>query len=119
MKVRVCYRPDKTVAVIHPVPGSQKPDESEEQWLERIFAKAMSHPDLKGLPFDDIDENDLPRSREDREAWEGEKGKGIKVNPTKADAIRNEKRVRELIQEEKNRILDEQAIANLKKQGKI
>lgn len=83
MKVRVVYKPDKTVAVVHPAPKSKRENETEEEWLERIFTKAMQE-ELKGLPYDDIDSSELPQSREDRNAWEGEKGKGIRVNVEKA-----------------------------------
>lgn len=117
-KVRVIYKPDKTVSVVYPAPKSRRPDESEEEWLERVFSKAISHPDFKDLPFDDLDHTELP-SREDRDAWEGEKGKGVKVNQVKAEAIKQEKEKKRLIEEEKKRILEEQAIANLKKAGKI
>ena len=38
-KIRVVYKPDKTVAIIYPAPKSRKSDETEEQWLERVFSK--------------------------------------------------------------------------------
>lgn len=70
-KVRVIYRPDKTVVVIHPAPNSKRQDETEEEWLERVFTKAMQG-DLAGLLYDDINDSELP-PREDRRFWRGEK----------------------------------------------
>ena len=78
MKVRVVYKPDKTVAVIHPAPKSRRPDETEEAWLKRVFAKAMKG-ELEGLPYDDIEDTELP-SREFRHQWRGKKGKGISLD---------------------------------------
>ena len=71
MKVRVVYKVDKTLAVIYPAAKSKRPDETEEEWLERVFTKAMQG-ELAGLPYDDIDDSELP-SREDRQFWRGEK----------------------------------------------
>ena len=85
MKCRIVYRPDLSVAIIHPAPKSKAPDETEDAWLNRVFAKAMTGA-LSGLPYDDVDESTLPASREDRAAWEGRKGQGITVNRIKADA---------------------------------
>ncbi|MBA7648202.1 hypothetical protein ES703_55985 [subsurface metagenome] len=114
MKVRVIYKPDKTVAVIHPAPKSKRKDETEEEWLERVFTKAMQG-ELKDLSYDDIDSSELPSSREDRNAWEGEKGKGISINIIKAEQIRKEKKKAELIREK----LKEIAIKELEKEGKL
>lgn len=111
-KCRVVYGPDKSVAVIHPAPQSKRPKETEEEWLERVFTKAMQpqynkegqqvNP-LYGLPYDDIDKSQLPQSREDRDAWEGEKGKGISINVVKAEQIRKaierEEKIRDKIRE--------------------
>lgn len=93
MKVRIVYRPDKSVAVIHPAPESRRENETKEEWLKRVFDKAMTQPQdrLEGLPYDDVEKSELPLSREDRNAWEGEKGSGIKVNVEKAKGIRDEK----------------------------
>jgi len=114
MKVRVVYQPNGKVAVIHPAPKSRRPDESENEWLERVFDRAMQG-DLKGLPYDDIDVSSLPQTREDRNAWEGEKGKGISINLTKAQEHRNEREKRELIEAEKEKL----AVKSLKDQGLI
>jgi len=93
MKVRVVYKPDGTVAVIHPAPKSRRPKETEAAWLARVFDKPLApvyakngagetvqvNP-LHGLPFDDIDISELPQTRKYREAWRGEKGIGIVID---------------------------------------
>ncbi len=112
MKVRIVYKPDKSVSVIHPALNSRRKDETEKEWLERVFNKAMQG-ELKGLPYDDIEKSELPQSREDRDAWEGEKGKGISINKVKKEQIKKEKKERELIENEKDRLARE----SLKEQG--
>jgi len=124
-KVRIVYKPDGSVAVVHPASKSRRPDETEDQWLKRVFDNAMRpkynifgqqvNP-LHGMPHDDMDVSELP-TREDRDAWEGMKGKGIWVNEEKARKIRKERETRRLIEEEKRRLLEEQAIARLKEKG--
>lgn len=114
-KVRVIYKPDGAVAIVHPAPKSKRSDETEDEWLERVFSKAT--PD--GVEYDDIDKSELPQNREDRDAWEGEKGKGVTVNQVKAIEIKNEKIRREKINKEKDRILENQAISNLEATGEI
>jgi len=95
MKVRVVCRPDKTVAVIYPAPKSRRGDETEEQWLERVFTKALQG-ELKGLPFKDIDAVELPQGRDSRDAWVWDELAGkITINPVKAEKIRREKLIRE------------------------
>ena len=83
MKVRVVYKLDKTIVVIHYAPKSKLSE-------QEAFDKAMQG-ELKGLPYEDMDNSLLPQSREDRNAWEGEKGKGVTVNQAKAQQIRNDK----------------------------
>lgn len=140
-KVRILYRQDGGVSVIHPALESRRVIledgtihsqddihlenldrlgisytlEPEEQWLKRVFDKAT--PD--GTEYDDIDKSELPQTREDREAWEGEKGKGVKVNKTKAAEMKAEKVRREKIKKEKDRILEEMAIAKLQERGEL
>lgn len=120
MKCRVVYKLDKTVAVIHPVPKSKRLDETEEQWLKRVFDKPIQpqyndsgqqvNP-LYGCPYDDTDNSKLP-SREDRDAWEGEKGKGIIINQEKAKEIRDKRELEIKIQEK----IREMAIKELEKE---
>ncbi len=110
-KVRVVFKKNKSVAVIHLAPKSRL---SEEQ----VFNKAMTG-DLKGLPFKDIDSSELPQLREYRDAWEGDDVKGVKVNPEKAIKLKETRERVELIAKEKEKILETQAVANLKAEGKI
>lgn len=114
MTVRVVYKPDKSVVVIYPAPKSRRPDETEEDWLKRVFDKAM-RTDLKGLPFDDMDISEVPPNRKDRGAWEGEKGKGISINPVKAEEQRKEREKEEKIGVK----LREMAIKELEKDGEL
>lgn len=113
-KVRCVYKPDKSVAIIYPAPKSKRKDETEEKWLERVFGKAMQG-ELKDLPYDDVDESELPQSREDRNAWEGEKEEGISVNSIKAEEIRKDKEKAILIQDKIKQI----AIKELEKEGEL
>jgi len=85
--VRTVYKADKSVVVIYPVKGSQRKGETDEVWLERVFTKAMVAMDLVGLDYDDVDSSTLPATREHRNAWEGEKGKSIKLNTVKKAEI--------------------------------
>lgn len=87
-KVIVVYKPDKSVAVIHPAYKAQKQGESETDFLERVRNDNL---ELKDLPFDMVDKTEIPQTREDRQAWEGEKGKGIKVNQQKANDLKQAK----------------------------
>jgi len=114
-KVRVIYKPDGSVGIIHPAPKSRRKGETEKEWLKRVFDKATP----KGVEYEDIDKSKLPKSREDREAWQGEKGKGIFVNQTKAQQLRKEKEERRLIEDEKRKILEEQAVQRLQASGKL
>jgi len=113
-KIRVVYKPDKAVAVIHPAPKSRCPNETEDQWLDRVFTKAMQE-ELKGLPYDDIDSSELPATREDRNAWEGEKGKGVSVNQEKAKQRKDATERKRLIENEKDKLAEK----SLKDKGLI
>lgn len=114
MKVRVVYKADKSVSVIHPAPRSRRPNETEDEWLERVFSMAMVG-ELNGLPYDDVETSELPVDRRDRNAWEGEKGKGISVNYTKAQQLRKEVEEEEKILEK----LREMAIKELEREGEF
>lgn len=101
MKVRIVFKPDKTISVIHPFIKSWREKditnkkgeiihkkETKEEWLKRVFDKAMVG-DLAGLPYEDKDVSELPQSRKYRNAWESEKGKPITINATKKTEIDN------------------------------
>lgn len=76
MKVRILHNIDGTVSVIHPAPKSRREDETEEQWLDRIFTKMTP----EGITFEDIDDSKLP-DRDFRNAWvKGESGIDIHVD---------------------------------------
>ena len=80
MKVRVAYKSDGKVSVIYPAPKSKRLDETEEEWLERVFTKAMKQDvELEKAPYDDINETELPQDRTYRDLWRGKKGGNIRV----------------------------------------
>lgn len=116
--VRVVYKENKTVAIIHPAPKSKLAYETVKQWLNRVFTRAMQG-ELKEYPYEDIDESLLPKAYEDRDAWEGKKGVGVYVNQEKAKKNRTSKKRYRLIKEEEKRILRQQAEQNLINKGII
>lgn len=124
MKVMISYRPDKSVLVTTPAIKSKRLNETEEQWLDRVFEKARSPQyDKKGnqvnmiygLPYDIVEHTELPQTREDREGWEGEKGKGITINAEKSKAYKDHC----LILKEVKNIVYELAKKKLKENGTI
>lgn len=78
--VRVIYKPDKTISIIHYAPMSSLS-------YEESMAKTTKECKFENLPFDDIDKSLLPQTRKYRNAWESEKGKPITLNQAKKDAI--------------------------------
>ena len=94
MKVRLVYKPDKSVVVIHYCPKSKLSE-------DEAFSKAIQQDGLSGLPYDDIDSSELPQTRVDRSSWEGEKGRGVTVNQVKAQQIKDAKARAQLIEDEK------------------
>ena len=110
MKVRVLYKDNGSVAVIHPAPKSRRKDESEVDWLNRVLGKATP----EGIDFEDMDDSQLP-SREDRNAWTKKQGGGVKVNTVKAKAIKDEVKRQDLIEKEKTKLAE----ASLKAKGLI
>lgn len=72
-KVRIVYRVDGGVTVIHPVDG-----------MDYGYAcdKAM-HGELEGRPYDDVDGGEVPTDRKYRDAWTGSKGNGISIDAVK------------------------------------
>lgn len=84
-KVRIVYRMDGGVAIIHPAPNSHREDETEKEWLERVFTKAMRD-GLYGCDYDDVDKSEIPTDRTYRDAWKGNKIDGIYIDQVlKAD----------------------------------
>ena len=74
MKKRLIYNSDKSVQVICAIRKSKSPNETEGQWLSRIFDKSTPI----GAIYEDIEESLLPT--ESIEAWIGEKGKPIIID---------------------------------------
>ena len=118
MKCRVVYKPDGTVSVIHPSPKSRKLEETLLQWQERVFARAMELGGTTGCEYEDIEKSALP-TREDRDAWTGNKQTGLKVDQQKAKANRREKLIRAEAAKIKRDEAREKAITKLQGQGKI
>lgn len=79
--VIVVYKPDKTVAVIHPI--ANKP-------LPQIYSDAVKDTDLAGLPYEVVDDSTLP-DREYRDAWEHLPNKEVKVNQGKVQRIQQKR----------------------------
>lgn len=73
MKSIVFYKKDKSVIIVHPARTSIFYG-NEEKMLNRLYE---CNPELKELDYDWIDIKDLPQSREKRNQWKGEKGKGV------------------------------------------
>ena len=109
-KVRVIYKADGTVGVIHPALNSKRPGESESEWLDRVFVKAVSGTPLEGLDFDDVELSELPQSREDRPYWKGEKGKKISIDTAKKNADKSKKDRKEKIDNEVKRMAEQSLI---------
>ena len=77
-KVRVFYRPDGGVSVVHTLRHNCFEEESEEECLIRT---AQDHPlMLEGVPYDDLDKSQIPQDRTDRDKWRGAPGQGIWVD---------------------------------------
>ena len=84
---RIIYREDGGISVIIPAPKSKREDETEAEWLKRVFDKATP----EGAEFEDVGKDKIPQDREFRGAWTGKKGKGISVDKVKKLEMINEK----------------------------
>lgn len=80
---RILYNEDGTVSVIHPAPKSKRSGETEQQWLKRVFDKATP----SGINYEDVPKENIPIDRTFRQAWTGEKGKGIIINEVKKQQL--------------------------------
>lgn len=78
-KVRVYYEVGGKVHIVRPIEKSRRPNETEAQWLKRVYEKTEVH--KRGLLFDDIDTVNLP-AYNTRAKWRGSKGQGVKVDDT-------------------------------------
>jgi len=99
-KVRIVYKPDKTVAIMYHTPKSKL---SYEETMQKLTLASK----LEGLPYDDVEDTTLPDTKEDRNAWEGEKGKGVIVNQVKAKQIKDDKEREPKIQAEMRKLAEE------------
>lgn len=92
MRVRVVEKPDGSVRVIPSAPNSIH---GEQGAIDRTIKKLG----LEGLPYEDMNESELP-TRKDRDCWELDKqNKKIKINQAKKQAREQEK------QEKENKIM--------------
>lgn len=88
MRCRVLYKGDDILGIIYPVAKSRRENETEEQWLLRVFEKATADRLMRlnlvpdGVYFVDIDSSELPHDRSDRDAWICKNGK-IEVSEKK------------------------------------
>jgi hypothetical protein len=76
MLCRVYKREDGTLAIYHPNPRLRRDGEEETAFVERLASVAATkNSSLDGLAFVDLDTEDLPPDRADRDAWrlEGKK----------------------------------------------
>lgn len=78
-KCRVFYRPNGEVAVAYPAPKAQRKDETEAQFLERVYRQAKKGTDFKNSDYKDMLVSELP-PRTRRDAWRGDKTKGLWVD---------------------------------------
>ncbi len=107
-KVRIVYRIDGGISVIHPAPNSRREGETEAEWYDRVFTKAMHH-ELEGCDYDDVDKSEIPTDRKHRDAWTGGKGKGISIDATKKaeiDAKKAEPTDKEMIESLEARVVE-------------
>ena len=107
-KVRVIYRDDGGVDVIHAAPKSKS---SEQECLEGATPG--------GAIYDDVDISEIPQTREKREAWKGSKGNGIHVDEVLATEQKAAKDEAVLIEAEKEDLADKAAKQSLKDKGLI
>ena len=75
MKIRVFYKPDNLICLLHLV-RELKEGETFEQALDAETIKTGLN-----FPYDDFDPKDFP-DKSKKEKWRGEKGKGIWVDET-------------------------------------
>ena len=91
-KVRVIKKFNGGVSIIHPAPKSKRLDETEEQWLDRVFTKCTP----QGASYEDIDSSALP-SRKDRDSWVwNNNSKKVEIDSVKKDKIVAKKAEKEL-----------------------
>jgi len=80
---RIIYREDGGVSIITPAPKSKLDDETKTEWLKRVFNKATP----RGAAYEDVADSKIPKDREFRNAWAGQKGKELSIDPIKKQEI--------------------------------
>ena len=83
---RIIQKENGNISVIHPAPKSRLENETEAEWLDRVFTRAT--PD--GAVFSDVDDAQIPSDRSFRNAWEI-KDKKVNTNFLKAQGITKER----------------------------
>lgn len=103
MRCIIVFKADKSISVIHPAPKARKLGESEDDFLNRVYLKAVVGTPLEGLDYVIKNKSDLP-DRKDRDKWRRKTStsKDIKVDTTvitKNDKIK-------ALQDENNLVLE-------------
>jgi hypothetical protein len=86
MKCRVIERNDGKLSIVFPNPNSQRPNESEDEFLERAYQKTVrDKPEFQGLPYVDMEHSELPLDsngkKKDRDKWRmSSDKKGVKID---------------------------------------
>jgi len=103
MIVRILYRKDGGVSIIYPAEKSRRAEETEKDWLTRVFEKA--NPD--NLSYEDIDleKTSLPTPRF-RNAWvKGNKGVTVDLSRAKAQVLDEIRAVRNARLDETDKLM--------------
>ena len=88
-EVAVVYKPDKSVAIIHPARCGD---------IHEIVAETVTGTELEGLEYEIMESIDLP-DRSTRNGWEKEKGKPFKINQAKVNEFNKKTQIAEKIKE--------------------
>jgi len=86
---RIIYREDGGVSIITPAPKSRRDNETEAEWLKRVFDKATP----EGVEYEDVGKDKIPKDREFRDVWTGKKGRGISIDRVKKQEIIDAKNI--------------------------
>jgi hypothetical protein len=125
-KIIVFFHKNKEVNIMYPTIEALQKYGGFDNWAERELIKIQKgyiHPvtkenikdSLADLDYEVMKISDLPEDNKNRNAWEGSKGQGIKVNKAKVLKNKNEQLIQKKILETQR----EQAIIELKKEKKI
>ena len=86
---RIIYREDGGVSIITPALKSKRDNETEAEWLKRVFDKATP----EGVEYEDVSKDKIQQDRAFRDAWIGKKGKGISIDKVKKQEIVDAKNI--------------------------